>query len=585
MRRRDLLVAAATAPALAAASGADLTAEAEPLAAKGKGKAKHGRKDRPTGKDGKGGQTAAQPEATPPADDATVDPAGKGNRPTSLYGMNLLVFITDQNRAVQHFPKGWAERNLPNEQRLRKTGLSFNNACCSACMCSPSRSTLMSGYFPAQHGVKYTLEYAMTDPQTQPQVELPTNLPNLATVMAAAGYETVYKGKWHCSKPADTNPDPSKDPPCTSTPGWVPSDLATYGFQRWDPQDAGANQDPCEAGGGSIENDNRYMNDDGDVEDGDEGILAYLHQVDPDQQPFFLVASLVNPHDVLAYPANYDLFGYDASWLDSTGIELPQTADENLVPTKPSVQAQFLALSSQLGPRTREEQQNYLNFYGNLMIQQDKFLGRILDLLDHRGLTESTVVVLTSDHGEMGITHGGMIQKNFNFYEETLRVPLVWSNPVVWPKAKQSNALVSHVDFLPTVAELFEAPQQARAQWQGVDYASLVLKPKKKKKKKSVQDYVVFTYDDFQSGQPTGPYPTGANHIVSIREKRYKLAKYYDPHTLVTPEWEMYDLKSDKLETRNLGNPNVKRTTKQYKVFKRLQQKLAEVEQTRLQPL
>ena len=191
MRRRDLLMAAATAPALAAASGADLTAEAELLAAKGKGKNRHGHKDRPKDKTEDSGQGAPQPGAIPPADDDAVDPAGKGNRPTSLHGMNLLVFITDQNRAIQHFPKGWAERNLPNEQRLRKKGVSFNKACCSACMCSPSRSTLMSGYFPAQHGVKYTLEYAMTDPQTQPQVELPTSLPNLATVMAAAGYETV----------------------------------------------------------------------------------------------------------------------------------------------------------------------------------------------------------------------------------------------------------------------------------------------------------------------------------------------------------------------------------------------------------
>lgn len=575
VRRRDVLKAAATASALTMASGADQPAGGGLLAAKAKDSAK-GR-----GK-GKRAQPHAQPTMTAPEGGGAVDPAGKGGAPTSFYGMNLLVYITDQNRAIQHFPKGWAERHLPNEQRLRKRGVSFNNACCSACMCSPSRSTLMSGYFPAQHGVKYTLEYAMTNPQTQPQVELPTHLPNLATVMAAAGYETVYKGKWHCSKPANTNPDPSVDPPCTSTPGWVPSDLATYGFQRWDPQDAGANQDPCEAGGGSIDNDGRFMDDNGSVSDGNEGILAYLRQVDPSQQPFFLVASLVNPHDVLAYPKNFSEFGYDQSWLDSTGIELPETASENLIPTKPSVQAQFLALSSPLGPHNRGEQQNYLNFYGNLMIQQDKFLGQILDLLDERGLTDNTVFVLTSDHGEMGISHGGMIQKNFNFYEETLRVPLVWSNPVLWPKAKQSDGLVSHVDFLPTVAELFDAPRQARAPWQGVDYSSLLLKPGKKK---AVQDYLVFTYDDFQSGQPDPPYPTGANHIVSIREKRYKLAKYYQPDSLVTPEWEMYDLKTDKLETRNLGNPNVKRTTQQYKVFQRLQQKLADVEQTRLQPL
>ena len=86
----------------------------------------------------------------------------------------------------------------------------------------------MTGYFPAQHGVKYTLEENMPASEF-PQWNLPTDLPNLGTVMKAAGYNVAYKGKWHCSKPA--------------TPGKAaPSDLEKYGFPRWDPPDAGANQ-------------------------------------------------------------------------------------------------------------------------------------------------------------------------------------------------------------------------------------------------------------------------------------------------------------------------------------------------------
>ena len=71
----------------------------------------------------------------------------------------------------------------------------------------------MSGYFPAQHGVKYTLEADM-EPPAYPQVPLPTpsTLANIATVMSAAGYNVIYKGKWHCSKPAGA--------------AWSPSDLS-----------------------------------------------------------------------------------------------------------------------------------------------------------------------------------------------------------------------------------------------------------------------------------------------------------------------------------------------------------------------
>ena len=108
--------------------------------------------------------------------------------------MNVLVFMTDQQRAIQHFPPGWAKRNMPGLTRLQKHGMTFENAFTNACMCSPARSTLMSGYFPAQHGVKYTLETDMPAPQ-YPQVELATSFKNPATVVAAAGYTPGLQGQ------------------------------------------------------------------------------------------------------------------------------------------------------------------------------------------------------------------------------------------------------------------------------------------------------------------------------------------------------------------------------------------------------
>ena len=111
-----------------------------------------------------------------------------------VAGMNVLVFLTDQQRAVQHFPRGWSERNMPGLTRLQRHGMTFDNACTNACMCSPSRSTLMSGYFPAQHGVKYTLETDMPARQ-YPQVELATSLKNPASVVAAAGYTPGLQGQ------------------------------------------------------------------------------------------------------------------------------------------------------------------------------------------------------------------------------------------------------------------------------------------------------------------------------------------------------------------------------------------------------
>ena len=112
-------------------------------------------------------------------------------------------------------------------------------------------------------------------------------------------------------------------------------------------------------------------------------------------------------------------------------------------------------------------------------------------------LYDDTLVIRTADHGEMGLAHGGLRQKNFNVYEEAIRVPLVYSNPQLFTRPRRSSALVSHVDFLPTVASLFAAPQSARSAWQGRDYSRLVLRSRAA----PVQDYIVFTYDDYQAGQ------------------------------------------------------------------------------------
>ena len=497
---------------------------------------------------------------------AAAEPETKAQQPRSMAGMNVVMFITDQERAIQHFPIGWAQENLPGFTELQKNGLTFNNAFTNACMCSPARSTLMSGYFPAQHGVKYTLEANMPSP-TYPQVPLSTSLANIATVMSAAGYNVVYKGKWHCSKPAGST--------------WTPADLQAYSWQRWNPDDAGANQSIPEMGGGSAQNDARFMGSETtSYQDGNEGILQYINSVAAQQAPFFLICSLVNPHDVLAYPKNYENAGYSNIWLEGD-IGLPATVKEDLS-TKPRAQQLFLKLSAGLGVlNNRKKKENYLNFYGNLMKWSDEYLVNVIAALKGAGLYDNTVIIRTSDHGEMGLTHGGMRQKNFNFYEETLRIPLIWSNPTLYEKAYATDALVSHVDFLPTIASLFNAPSAARAPWQGVDYSSIVLNPKAK----PVQDEIIFTYDDWQAGQANGPYIPPPQHIVSIRGQRWKLAEYWDATGKVPSEFEMYDLLTDPLETVNIAHRTYKRTPEQDIQFARMLKKLQVAKSTRLQPL
>jgi arylsulfatase A-like enzyme len=220
-------------------------------------------------------------------------------------------------------------------------------------------------------------------------------------------------------------------------------------------------------------------------------VLDYLRGAALVQRPFCLIVSLVNPHDVLFYPTTYQTgeTGYTERWLSGT-IEPPATVNEDLS-SKPSVQQAFLTLSNAgLGKLTDVDmQKKYLNFYGNLLKSSDHYLVQVLDALRSLGLMDNTLIIRTADHGEMGLSHGGQRQKNFNFYEESLSVPLIYSNPRLFPEPVRSDALVSHVDFLPTLASLFNAPADARSDWQGIDYSSLIADPMSG----PVQDYVVFT--------------------------------------------------------------------------------------------
>lgn len=121
---------------------------------------------------------------------------------------NILLIVTDQEREVMHWPDGWAEANLPARSRLLAHGLQFTRARCNSSACSPSRATLMTSLYPAQHGVKNLIQFDDADDKAQNRTSsLPSRLPNMATVLGAAGYHAALKGKFHLSRPVQYNPD------------------------------------------------------------------------------------------------------------------------------------------------------------------------------------------------------------------------------------------------------------------------------------------------------------------------------------------------------------------------------------------
>lgn len=477
---------------------------------------------------------------------------------------NIVLILTDQERFTRYFPEQWVEQNLPNFMRLRNKGMFFSNNFCNSSMCSPSRATLFTGLYPAQHHVADTLPESTGGDKTDKIRDLDPNMQNMAKVLKSAGYQVVYKGKWHLSRPQGTE--------------WTVDDVGRFGFDGWDPPDGGEDNAPENFGGGRSNHDQRFMED----------TLAFLKSVDT-SKPFALVVSLINPHDVAAYPSTYSE-DYSADFLQGS-IELPPTLNEDLEQNfKPKAHAELLnRLALGLGPLlTDKRRKEYLNFYGNLLKHVDGQIGQILDALyaprdSQPALAESTLVIRTADHGEMGLAHGGLRQKMFVTYEEMMHLPLIISNPVLFPSARTCNALVSLIDLLPTMAAIAKAPQREQWAFRGIDFSPLLTNPEQ-----NVQDAILFTFDDIKAGQENIEHMVNPpNRIRCIREKNWKYARYFDGDGQEAEEYEMYDLVNDPQELQNLAHPRHPRYNEAGIVQERnrLAAKLAQMEKEKLSPL
>jgi len=476
--------------------------------------------------------------------------------------LNLLLIVTDQERVPMHFPAGLARSRLKTRERLLRHGVSFENAICNASMCSPSRATFLTGVMPARHGVTDTL--TSNGPVSPTEHELSPEIPNIATMLGAGGYDVHYRGKWHLSKDAD------------GAFGLTAEDLARYGFQGWGAPDAGEDTQPENFGGGRADHDARY------IREAVELLTARASEDSP--RPFCLILSLVNPHDVLAYPRDWS---EDYSPRDLEGnIGLPASQGEDLaLNLKPTAHARLgPLLDMAVGAfQSDAERLAYVNFYANLTAKIDEQLASVIDLFCDRDgnstkLGEETLIVRFSDHGELAMAHGGLRQKAFNVYEETLRVPLIFSNPRLAPAGGGTCAHpASLIDIVPTVAAALGV--EPIADLDGVDLAPLISEPDGP----PVRSDVYFTYDDLHAGAGMVKelLPGVPGNIRCVREPRYKYARYFNQAGEAPEEHEMYDLEADPGELQNLAHPDHHRFSDAAVAAERerLAARLAELEQ------
>lgn len=424
---------------------------------------------------------------------------------------NIVIVITDQQRSPQHWPDDWVAKNLPATQRLIDTGMTFTNAFSAANECSPSRATFVTS----------TYDTINTIWKTEPPNDLPLppprgTLPNLASVLQQAGYQTFWKGKWHLRKDYTSE-----------------QLLGEYGFSGWDPPDAGTTLgNDGTLGGGNPDNDGRFA---GDAVD--------LLQTYDSSDPFLLVVSLVNPHDVHVYTMDWASAGYPATIPDmGLGGSWPPGNYGDTLRDKPRAQQAFRAsFDASLPIDPPLSPQDYVNFYAYLQTVVDAQICRVLDALDRRGLTDNTLVVRMADHGEMGMSHG-LREKMYVAYEEAIHVPLVFSNPLAFPQGVATDALASLLDLVPTLAAVAGLPEQSGLHGKDLTRVLSGAQP-------SVQDAVLYAYDDYYNVEDA-KIPS---HIRALRTAEWMYSVYFsEENPDLPPEFELYDMTGDPGQMFNL---------------------------------
>ncbi|WP_281171539.1 sulfatase-like hydrolase/transferase [Desulfovibrio inopinatus] len=196
----------------------------------------------------------------------------------------------------------------------------------------------------------------------------------------------------------------------------------------------------------------------------------------------------------------------------------------------------------------------YCRFYAHLHSAVDKQIAAVLDKLDEKGLTEDTFIFRFADHGEQGWSHQS-IEKGVNSYQETINVPMIISNPKLFPEGRTTTSFSSLIDLVPTVAEITGAASPEDLKSKGICGKSLV--PIISDPNASVRDNIMFYTEDFEYffNKYLGMHNAFATIPAKIRSIRFEDWMYavYFTNTGTKLQYEMYNLTDDPGQMTNLA--------------------------------
>ena len=461
---------------------------------------------------------------------------------------NLIFIMSDQQRydTLRCYGNDWIQ--TPNLNELASQSFVFENAYVTQPVCTPARASIMTGLYPHTAGPVVN------------KVPLPPDVPTIAE-MVSGEYLCAYMGKWHLGDDV----------------------IPQHGFHLWvSSEDGHRDSFTRDEHRRRLSDYNRHL-----VENGftPETELAGARIFDTDQRselpeqfqmasflgdqaasfieghadrPFLLYVSTFEPHPPYQGPLN-DLYDPEQVPVGPAFLKKPEGASllnraradyylQHMQEGTDPTQDAYMTTSAAVGHDVTTEagwRRLRAQYMANITLV-DRMVGRMVGALDRAGIADNTVVVFTSEHGEMAGDHG-MLEKRA-FYEEASRVPLLMRVPWLANEQRDVPGSVGHIDLVPTLMELMGAPSSER-----LEGSSLV--PVLRGEKTLADNDVFIEWNGTSDALPDRDLGSPAiNRMIPMPWRSVVTPDRWKLNLCATDQCELFDLSSDPHELHNRFN-------------------------------
>lgn len=395
---------------------------------------------------------------------------------------NILIIMTDQQTADAMSNAGNKDLHTPGMDRLAANGVRFTKAYCAQPLCTPSRTAIFSGKMPFETG--------FTGNAPEKDGLWPDSLLMMGKLFEAGGYKTGYVGKWHLPVPA--------------------SKQSQHGFQY-------------------IQNTSFQ-----DFNDGATPSFCARFIKENAKQPFLLVASFLNPHDICewardealkmdvleAAPAAEQCPALPANWKKPANEpEMIREQQHSNARTYPSINW------------TGDQWRQYRWAYNRLVEKVDHYIEQVLYALKKYGVDKNTIILFTADHGD-GYAGHSWNQKQV-LYEESAKVPFIIAKLGAWKGRTDEQLVCNGTDIIPTICGFTGV--KAPAYLKGMDLSKRIADPARLQRDTLVIETDFFDNEEWLGISGRAVITRDFKYIVyskgKIKEQLFDLSK--DPGEMI----------------------------------------------------